>query len=353
MVSKIVKCYFPENCTFSISPYGSGHINDTFKLTLSETKQQYILQRLNHFVFKNPLRIVQNHQKLQNAFGISNSEITIPSIISTLKGELLSIDEQGNSWRLTNYIDSSYSIDIVEHEWQAYEAGFAFGWFAKSCEILNPSSFHEAIKNFHSLSFRVEQLKQAIHNNTANRLESVIELIDFFRLREQKLFRIEDLAKQGRIPVRVVHNDTKINNVLFKGNRAVAVIDLDTAGPGLLFNDYGDAIRTSANFALEDEKDVGKVRLNLKTFEAFSNGYLSQVKSIITLEERENLFLAPILLTYIMGIRFLTDYLNGDKYYKTQYPEHNFVRSKVQIELIMSMENHESQIRNIVSNLLT
>ncbi|MDZ4059159.1 MAG: phosphotransferase, partial [Bacteroidales bacterium] len=167
-----------------------------------------------------------------------------------------------------------------------------------------------------------------------------------------KLSLIETLTNEGKIPLRVVHNDTKINNLLFRDKKAVAVIDLDTVGPGILYYDYGDALRTSACTAKEDEKNLDLVRFNIEAFKAFSNGYLPQVKSILSNEEREWFYLAPVLLTYIMGIRFLTDYLNGDKYYKISYPGHNLDRSRVQMTLIRSMEEFETNMKSIIDILL-
>lgn len=351
MLNVILK-YFPHNKVLSALPFGNGHINDTYKLILEGVSDIFILQRINTKVFPNPKGIVDTHLRLQSRILSQRDTITIAEIIPNTDGEYLTFDDEGYAWRMTSYIEDSYSVDVIEHEWEAYEAGNAYGWFANICSTLKVNEFEEAIRDFHRLSFRLRQLKEAISGNLSKRAGSVKDLIDFYQEREAKLSLIETLTNEGKIPLRVVHNDTKINNLLFRDKKAVAVIDLDTVGPGILYYDYGDALRTSACTAKEDEKNLDLVRFNIEAFKAFSNGYLPQVKSILSNEEREWFYLAPVLLTYIMGIRFLTDYLNGDKYYKISYPGHNLDRSRVQMTLIRSMEGFETDMKSIIDILL-
>jgi thiamine kinase-like enzyme len=348
MLTDVIQLFFPKNQVVDIVPFGNGHINDTYKLDVLGMPQNFILQRINTKVFPDPQGIVDTHLRLQKIILKSAGPVTIAEIIPNTKGSFLTIDKEGNAWRLTDFIKNSYTIDVVEQDWQAYQAGFAYGWFAQTCSTLNVTEFKEAIKDFHRLSFRLGQLNDAIANNRAGRLDSIKDIVGFFKEREGKLSQIERLVDEGKIPLRVVHNDTKINNLLFKGQNAAAVIDLDTVGPGILYYDYGDALRTSASSAKEDEKDLSKVYFNMKAFTAFTKGYMQQVSPIITEAEKEYFYLAPVLLTYIMGIRFLADYLNGDTYYKVAYKEHNIDRSKVQKALIESMESHEAEMKEII-----
>jgi thiamine kinase-like enzyme len=348
MVTEVIEAYFPSTKNYSIEPFGNGHINDTFKLFVEGKPSPFILQRINKNIFADPQNIINTQLQLQKLILNRNSKIKIPEIIPNINCEHLTVDLQGNAWRLIHFFSESYTIELAKYNWQAKQAGIAYGWFVKECSMLNVNCFKEAIKDFHCLSFRICQLNDSIKNNLVNRLELVKDIVEFYKEREGKLQEIENLVEEGGLPIRVVHNDTKINNLLFRGKHVVAVIDLDTVGPGLLNFDYGDAVRTLTNEALEDEKDLNKVRFNIKLFKAFTEGYMNQVKSFITDAEKENLFIAPILMTYIMGIRFLTDFLNGDQYYKIAYPEHNIVRSKVQMNFIKSLEENLSNIRTII-----
>lgn len=353
MLQEIVNQFFPYHQVANIQAFGNGHINDTYKVDLRGEADSYILQRINTQVFPDPEGICDTHLRLQEVFSKQKADVVIADLIATSTGKYLYRASDGGAWRMTSFIRNSYSVDVVEEKWQAYEAGKGYGWFAKACDILDAKSFKEAIRDFHKLSFRLKQLHDAIDQNLAQRLDSVKSIVDFFLAREDKLRQIESMLEAGLIPLRVVHNDTKINNLLFTEKRAAAVIDLDTVGPGIIFYDYGDALRTSANMAAEDEKDLDKVGLNLMAFTAFSQGYIAQVKSILNRHEEENLYLAPVLMTYIMGIRFLADYLNGDVYYKIAHKEHNLDRCKVQKKLIESMESHQQAMQQVIEKALT
>ena len=349
-LNKIVKCFIPDSDVLYIKPYGNGHINSTYKVAFSKSENEYILQKINTNVFKCPDDIIQNHFKLQECISSDHENFKIPHLIQTSDNKYLYRDENQNVWRLMNFIKDSYSIDIVTENEHAYEAGKGFGWFLKEFTKVNPSDFKEAIKDFHSLSFRLKQFNDAINKDSANRLLEVKEFVNFYKERVEKLLQIQEEIKNNEIPTRVVHNDTKINNLLFRDNQAVAVIDLDTVGPGTVVYDYGDALRTICNMAAEDEKDLSKVGFNIEAFRAFTIGYLNQTKSILNINELNYLHLAPIYMTFIMGIRFLTDYLNGDIYYKINYNNHNLVRSKVQMKLIECMETRSEEMKLIIKN---
>jgi hypothetical protein len=352
MLKDIVNKFFPGKTVVEVSPYGNGHINDTYKVILEGEAEPLILQKINVAVFTNPDGLVDNHIKIQRFLEDGDSDLEIPSLCPVSAGGYLHIDASEGVWRMMNFITDSYSIGIVTQDWQASQAGNGYGWFAKSCSSLDASEFVEAIKDFHRLSFRVGQLDEAIAGDKAGRLAGVQELVDFYKERQEKLMVIERMVDAGEIPLRVVHNDTKIDNLLFRGERACAVIDLDTVGPGILYYDFGDSIRTISNSAAEDEKDLSKVNFNADAYKEFARGYLEQVKSITTPGEAGRYYLAPVLMTYIMGIRFLADYLNGDVYYKTGYPEHNLVRSSVQRRLIECMEEQESYMKEVIEEIL-
>lgn len=354
MVSNIINnYYFPESlCSYSL--LGNGNINDTYKIEFKDRSDKYVLQKVNASVFKDPFSIADTHSLLlSNIDKIERSEsYSLANLIPNIYGKNLTIDGSGDFWRLTSFIEDSYAISSVTNGWQALEAGRAYGWFLKYCSDFDSSNFKEAIKDFHKLSFRIEQFKNAINNNIAGRKESVEDIISFYLSREEQLMQIEILAKSGDIPIRVVHNDTKIDNLLFIHKKAVAVIDLDTVGPGLVFYDYGDALRTGANSTKEDERDLDKVDFNIEYFYEFTNGYLSNTAHILTKYELEYLHISPILMTYIMGIRFLTDYLNGDVYYRIESEDHNLVRTKVQKRLIESIESKQSMLKQIIKSLI-
>ena len=352
MLHNIIKNFFPYSIVTEVKPFGHGHINNTYKLDLRDEKKSYILQQINTEVFKDPHGICDTHDRLQEEIFKGQHPITIAELIPTADGKKLYTDQDGGVWRMTSFIENSYTIDVVEEDWQAFEAGNAFGWFAKACDKLDATTFKESIKDFHRLSFRLRQLDEAIAADRAGRLESVKDIVNFYKERQASVSKIETLVDKGKIPLRVVHNDTKINNLLFRDKNAAAVIDLDTVGPGILYYDYGDALRTSASTTEEDEKDLGKVGFNMDAFRAFTNGYIGQVKTIVTDEEEELFYMAPMLMTYIMGIRFLADYLNGDVYYKVAHKEHNIDRSKVQKKLIESMEMKVTEMKKIIANAL-
>lgn len=352
MLNNIIKKFFPYSEVAEVKPFGHGHINNTYKLDLRDEKKSYILQQINTDVFKDPEGICDTHDRLQDEIFKGQHPITIAELILTADGKKLYTDQDGGVWRMTSFIEESYTVDVVEDDWQAFEAGNAFGWFAKACDKLDASTFKESIKDFHRLSFRISQLDEAIAADKAGRLESIKDIVIFYKERQASVSEIESLVDEGKIPLRVVHNDTKINNLLFRGKNAAAVIDLDTVGPGILYYDYGDALRTSASSAAEDEKNLSKVHFNIDAFRAFTNGYIAQVKTIVTQDEENLFYMAPMLMTYIMGIRFLADYLNGDVYYKVAHKEHNIDRSKVQKKLIESMEMQVEKMKQIIEDAL-
>jgi thiamine kinase-like enzyme len=346
-LNQIVNQFFPTSVILDISPFGNGHINSTYKVEFKNS-DCYILQKINTTVFLNPTDLINNHLKILEHLNDKQNEIEIPELIKASGNSYLYFDEDGEAWRMMNFIKDSYSVEVLDKKEQAFEAGLGFGWFLQICSGLDSSEFIEAIPDFHKLSFRVNQLNDSIKNDKVNRYNRVKNIVEFYKKREKELLEIEKLISNSEIPVRVVHNDTKINNLLFKDEKAIAVIDLDTVGPGSVLYDFGDAIRTLTNTAAEDEKNLELVGFNLEAFEEFTKAYLLQTESILNMKEKELLHKAPFLMTYIIGIRFLSDYLNGDVYYKTNYDNHNLDRSLVQKSLIEQMELAQDNMIEII-----
>ncbi len=373
MLKEAISSFFSEWENIKAEPFGSGHINDTYRLTISGRSagtgpnagvtdmgrdeivniagKRYILQRINGSVFPDPVALAETHLKIEQRAAEGSSGIKIASIVPNLKGNYITFDSEGNGWRLTTYIDNSYSVDVASERWHAHEAGRAWGWFAATCSDLDASGFSEPIENFHRLSFRLKQLESAISENRAGRRDESVGMIEFYMDIVPGLLTIDKLYDQGELPRRVVHNDTKINNLLFRDKRAVAVIDLDTAGQGTLLFDYGDALRTTASTSDEDEQDISKAGFSLNAFVSFTRGYLQEVSHFITQTELKWLHTAPLLMSTIIGIRFLTDYLNGDIYYKTARPSHNIDRCAVQRAIAESVINSRDEMKSVVDEI--
>jgi len=351
IADKVLKAYFNLSEIVDISPFGNGHIQLTYRV---ETKRNsFILQKINTEVFINPELLIKNHLLIQQHHKLSNNnDYLVPEIIKTLDGNNYFFDTNLGFWRLTNFIEKTYSLEKTTTSTQAKEVGKAYGWFLASLENVKTSLFEEPIHDFHNLSFRLKQFENAIDANLAKRRDLVSKEIDFFLKRKNFFLGLENEIKSGKIPLRIVHNDTKINNVLFEDNKAKAVIDLDTVGPGNVLFDYGDALRTIANNSEEDDENIENIILNWDYFCSFTEGFLRNTKEFLTLSERDNLHKAPLLMTYIIGIRFLVDYLNGDTYFKTTKPMHNLIRSRVQQFLLHDMVQKNNAMKTYIANNL-
>ncbi len=336
----------------------NGHINSTYNLIFDENNNvtKYVLQKINTNVFKNPDELMSNivavtqHIRKKNAENnVSCPERRTLSFFPSLDGKYYYIDKQNNCWRLYTFIDDVYTFNSIDSEEVFYNAGAAFGEFQNLLTDFDGASLFETIKNFHHTASRFNDLKKAVEDNKAGRLDSVKEEIEFALQREADTHILVDMITEGKLPLRVTHNDTKLNNILFDNitNKGICIIDLDTVMPGLSVYDFGDSIRFGANTAAEDEKDVSKVSLSLPLYEAYVDGYLSSAKDGLTDLEKELLPFGAKIMTYECGIRFLTDYLNGDVYFKTDYPEHNLVRCRTQFALVKDMEDKMEKMMEI------
>ncbi|TVZ55655.1 phosphotransferase family enzyme [Lutibacter sp. Hel_I_33_5] len=330
----------------SISEFIFGHINDTFLIKTTH-KPYYILQRINQNVFIDIPSLIHNKVSvskhiLKRLSHLSEEELKqkVLTFIPSKKEVFYHIDEKGNYWNLMIFIDNSITFDQVPNEEIAYEGGKLFGDFLNLTNDFDVNKLIEVIPNFHKMSFRFSQFQEALKNASKKRILAASELIEKIKVIKDKMHQIEKYLNKGDIKLRVTHNDTKISNALFdSNNKGLCVIDTDTVMPGIIHYDFGDAIRTICNSAAEDEKNLDLVTFNLNFYNAYKKGFLEEVKNTLSELDIKLLPLAVKTMTFIMGIRFLTDFLNNDTYYKTKYSDHNLVRAKNQFKLIDSMSN--------------
>lgn len=336
----------------SIIPYGSGHINDTFKVT-TESKN-YLLQRVNHSIFKNVEgltgNIIKVTQHLRNKG--KSKKLKVLTAIETINKDHFFKDSEGNYWRMFQFLENSKSYDLVDNIDLAFEGGKAYGEFLRMLDDFSAKELVETIPLFHDIYFRIDNFNKSVEIDNAGRVGVTKKEIEFVNSRVDEMKSIHQLGKEKKIPLRVTHNDTKINNVLFDSqNKGMCVIDLDTVMPGYVHFDFGDAIRTFTNMADEDEKDLSKVFMNMDFFKAFSSGFLSEMKNVLNKAEIDTLAFSAKLMTYIIGLRFLTDYLDGNIYYKTRYPDHNLIRARSQFKLLESMEGQFEEMEKVIRDL--
>ena len=350
-LKKIVSRFPDVKNVKSITPFGSGHINDTYKVETATGR--FILQRINHIVFKNVEGLTDNIVKvtqfLSQKLEGTDSDMQVVELFKADTGKYFVNDEDGNFWRVMSFIEGSKSYDLVENDDIAYKGGKAYGLFVKLLSDFPVDTLVDTIPDFHNIDFRLDNFRKAVKADVAGRVEGLPDEIEFVEKRAEEMRKILLLGQKGEIPLRVTHNDTKINNVLFNdAGEAISVIDLDTVMPGYIHYDFGDAIRTFTNRANEDEEDLSKVSMNIRYYKAFAEGFLSETKTVLTDTELKYLPFSARLMTYIIGLRFLTDYLDGDVYYKTKYATHNLVRAKVQFRLIESMEEQSEEMEGVV-----
>ena len=336
----------------------NGHINSTYNLIFEENGKimKYVLQKINTVVFKNPDGLMSNIVAVTKHIAKKNAERNIDDadrrtlhFLPCNNGKYYYFDSNDNCWRLYIFVDDVYTCNTIDSEDVFNNAGIAFGEFQNLLSDFDGASLFETIEKFHNTASRFENLKKAIEDNKAGRLDSVKDEVEFALQREKDTHVLVDMIVEGKLPLRVTHNDTKLNNILFDNitNQGICIIDLDTVMPGLSLYDFGDSIRFGANTATEDEKDLSKVSLSLPLYEAYVKGYLSKAKDALTSLEKELLPFGAKIMTYECGIRFLTDYLNGDVYFKIAYPEHNLDRCRTQFELVADMERKMEKMQEI------
>ena len=342
-------------------PYGTGHINDTMQVVCDQggVMVHYILQRLNHHIFPQPDKLMENIVRVTEhigrkikAKGLMGKKRTIELLKAKADGKPYVRD--GENWyRAYVFIENARTYDILETAEQAYQAAKAFGAFQCDLADLPAPRLNETIVDFHNTPKRLATLEQAAKEDKCGRLKDVQPEMDFVLARKGEVSRLIDMSAQGLFPERITHNDTKLNNVLIddlSGN-GLAVIDLDTTMPGLVHYDFGDMVRTGTSPAAEDETDLSKVTMRFPMFEALLRGYIESAKGFLTPAEREELPFSGKLITLEIGIRFLTDYLQGDVYFKIHREKHNLDRCRTQFKLVASIEQQFEQMQKLLKSL--
>jgi len=319
----------------------SGYINQTYIIkTLGEQTVDYILQKLNHQVFPHIPELMNNKVKVTDFLRKkTNGKQIILQFFKTTEGLYYYQDAEGSYWNLMQYIPNSKVLEKTENAQQAKEAGKAFGNFIKLLDDFDPHDLYEVIPNFHRMSFRYRQFDDALKTASEERKQKAAIWVEQVLKSREEMQQLERLLEQGEIPLRVTHNDTKLSNILFnEEDRAICIIDLDTLMPGIVHYDFGDSIRTICSYVSEDEPNLDLVGFNMDYYRAYRQGFLSELADKLNEKEIELLPLAAKTITFIMGLRILTDYLNGDVYYNIKYPEHNLHRASNQLTLVKRME---------------
>lgn len=334
--------------------FGEGMINSSYRVSLFDTNSEYVLQKINHSIFKdvdmlqnNIFRITAHIREKLKAEGESDIERKTLTIVPTLEEKLYYFDGE-NYWRMTYLIPESYTFEAVTPQ-NAYFAGKAFGKFQEMLSDIPGEILGETIPNFHNMEFRLTQFRNAVADNLAGRINEVSDLIREIELRAYEMCQCERLFRDGKLPKRINHCDTKVNNILFdKNGEVLCVIDLDTAMPGFVMSDFGDFMRTAGNTGKEDDAVLELVNVNMDIFRSYTKGYLESAKSFLSPLEISLLPFGVKLLTFMQLCRFLTDYLNGDIYYKIKNPFHNLQRSRAQFKLLQSIESHFSEMQHFI-----
>ena len=354
-IENIVSAFDVEGKVSEYVPFGNGHINDT-RLVTMDNGVQYVLQRINKNVFKRPDLLMENYvgvtkfirKKIEEMGGDPLREVL--NAIYTKDGKPYTIDEDGQYWRLLVYVTDSIGYDKVERPEQFYDSALSFGDFQYMLRDYPADTLHETIVNFHNTPDRYRQLMEAIENNAAGRLAEVGAEVEFAKARREFAHTLENAHSEGKLPLRVTHNDTKLNNILFDINtgKTLCVVDLDTIMPGYSVNDFGDSIRFGATTALEDETDLTKVNFDISLYELYVKGFIEGAKGGLTEGELEMLPIGAIMMTFECGMRFLADYLNGDTYFRIHRPSHNLDRCRNQFKLVADMESQLDEMKAIV-----
>ncbi len=340
----------------SAEAYGSGHINDTYCVAFDQagTKTRYIFQRINHNIFKRPDLLMENIQRVTahlavKVAGQPDVSRRLLTLIPTREGICYHQDAQGNYWRAYLFIEKARSYDAVENPRQAFEAAKAYGHFQKLLADLPAPRLHDTIPDFHHTPKRFAALTKAIEGDLFNRAAEAKKEIDF----ALKHAAITDALIRAGLPERVTHNDTKFNNVMLddETGEGICVVDLDTLMPGLALYDFGDMVRTTTSPTKEDERDLTRIEMQFPMFEALARGYLTEAGGFLTPGEKKMLALSGKLITFEIGIRFLTDFLGGDTYFKVHRNGHNLDRCRTQFKLVESIEQQEDRMNELVESI--
>ncbi|MEG1886854.1 MAG: phosphotransferase [Oscillospiraceae bacterium] len=354
-IDEAIKQYSFNNKVKKYSLYGNGHINDTF-LIECEDAEKFIMQRMNHEIFKNPSELMENitsvtaylREKIIARGGDYKRETL--NVVDTLKGDKFYKDSIGCYWRVYLFVDDGLCYDSARTPEDFYQSGYAFGNFQRLLADYPASTLHETIPDFHNNQDRYQNFINAVKNDKCGRVKDVRAEIDFIIERKSDTDVCNEMLKNGELPLRVTHNDTKLNNVMIdnKTGEAMCVLDLDTVMPGLSINDFGDSIRFGASTASEDETDLNKVSMDLDLFESYTKGFLKACGESLTAKEKEMLAFGAKMMTFECGMRFLTDHLEGDTYFRIHRENHNLDRARTQLKLVADMESKWQKMGEIV-----
>ncbi len=358
-VRQIISAFALEGEVVQAQPFGSGHINDTIRVDLT-SGESVVLQKLNTTVFPDPYGLMENsvhvtdfiREKLKARGG--DWERGTLQFVPCRDGRWVFDDGENGFWRVSRLVPDTMSYDLAENADMFRSSGAAFGRFMADLADFPAQTLHEVIPDFHNTVKRLETFRRSLEKDVCNRADSCREEIAFVLDHEALAHAIVDRIADGRLPLRVTHNDTKINNILMdaKTGESVCIIDLDTVMPGSCLYDFGDSIRFGATHALEDETDLYKVDVDPELFRAYAQGYLSETTDSLTDEEKHCLLTGAMVITFETGMRFLTDYLDGDVYFKTARPSHNLDRARTQFKLVRDMEDKKERLEQIVRDLI-
>ena len=361
-IDEAIAAFALEGTPVSCTLYGSGHINDTHLLITKKedgTECRYILQRINHVVFPHPAEVMENIHHvtahLQKSIAARGGDVNRETltVVPTKEGAAHYCDSIGSFWRVYLFIENNLSLDKVETPHQFYQSGVAFGRFQSQLSDFPADTLHEAIVNFHNTPVRYDNLMRAVEKDAVGRRAECEAEIAFAAERREFCETLYRAHAEGKLPLRVTHNDTKLNNILFDATtkEPLCVIDLDTIMPGFSVNDFGDSIRFGATTAAEDETDLTKVRIDLDLFETFARGFIEGCDGRLTDAEIALLPVGAKMMTLECGMRFLTDYLEGDTSFRIHREKHNLDRARNQFRLVASMEEHWEEMAAIVARL--
>ena len=353
---QLVSHFDVQGTVKSVKPLGNGLINDTYKVAMNEEDAPaYELQRINNAIFKDVELLQSNieavtahlRKKLEEK-QVADIDRRVLHFIKAETGKTYWREADDTYWRMMRFIPDAFTYETVNEKY-SHAAGLAFGEFEAALVDL-PQQLGETIPDFHNMELRARQLKEAVQNNPVKRLSVVESMVEELNRNMEEMCKAEQLHRDGKLPKRICHCDTKVNNMMFDADgNILCVIDLDTVMPSYVFSDYGDFLRTGANFTAEDDPNLANVGFNMDIFKAFTKGYLTSAGAFLTPIEREHLPFAAKLFPFMQCVRFLTDYINGDVYYKIKYPEHNLDRAKNQLALFNSVCSHEEEMKNFIA----
>ena len=340
----------------------NGNINKTYLIYFENDGKtdKYTLQSINTFVFNKPYELMQNIASVTNHIHSKliqkglDPQRRVLSFMPSADGNYCCEDENGTFWRLYHYIDNVYTLNTIRDSSVFEACGKAFGEFQNLLSDFDGKKLFETIENFHNTAARLDQLQEAIKEDAAGRVKSLSDEINFVMARKDDAHLLVDSINENKLPIRVTHNDTKLNNILFDNetNEGICIIDLDTVMPGLSLYDFGDSIRYGANKVVEDDPDISKVGIDLTLYESFTKGYLASCGDSLTDLEKDLLPFSVKLMALELGIRFLTDYINGDKYFKINNPLHNLNRCHNQLALVKDIEKNMESLNKITKRII-